>query len=35
LQDIAANNVHPVSGKSFAELWQAMSDEAESELKLA
>jgi 2-amino-4-hydroxy-6-hydroxymethyldihydropteridine diphosphokinase len=35
LQDIAANAVHPVSGKSFAELWQTMSSEAQSQLELA
>jgi len=34
LQDIAANEVHPVSGKSFAELWQEMSLIIESPLGL-
>jgi 2-amino-4-hydroxy-6-hydroxymethyldihydropteridine diphosphokinase len=34
LQDIAAEELHPVSGKSFAELWQVMSAKAESQLKL-
>jgi 2-amino-4-hydroxy-6-hydroxymethyldihydropteridine diphosphokinase len=34
LQDIAGCDIHPVSGKSFAELWKIMNEGAESELKL-
>ena len=34
LQDIAANEVHPASGKRFADLWQAMSATTESKLEL-
>jgi 2-amino-4-hydroxy-6-hydroxymethyldihydropteridine diphosphokinase len=34
LQDIAANEVHPVRGKRFAELWQEMSLTIESPLEL-
>ena len=34
LQDIAPDDLHPVSGKSFSELWQGMSLTIESPLKL-
>ncbi|MFT5261193.1 MAG: 2-amino-4-hydroxy-6-hydroxymethyldihydropteridine diphosphokinase [Gammaproteobacteria bacterium] len=34
LQDIAGRVEHPVSGKSFAELWQIMSEESENELEV-
>ena len=34
LQDIAPNDLHPVSGKSFSDLWQAMSREVDSQLNL-
>lgn len=34
LQDIAAKEIHPVSGKSFAELWQEMNAKTESLLEL-
>lgn len=34
LQDIAANELHPLNGKSFAELWQQMSLAVESPLEL-
>jgi 2-amino-4-hydroxy-6-hydroxymethyldihydropteridine diphosphokinase len=34
LQDIAADEVHPVSGKGFADLWCEMSALTESQLEL-
>lgn len=34
LQDIAPDDLHPVNGKSFAELWQAMCTKIESQLEL-
>ena len=34
LQDIAPDDLHPVSGKSFSELWQGMNLTIESPLKL-
>jgi 2-amino-4-hydroxy-6-hydroxymethyldihydropteridine diphosphokinase len=34
LQDIAGCDIHPVSGKSFAELWQIMRKKSPSELKV-
>lgn len=34
LQDIAGHELHPVSGKTFAELWQLMSSGSNSQLKL-
>jgi 2-amino-4-hydroxy-6-hydroxymethyldihydropteridine diphosphokinase len=34
LQDIAGCGIHPVSGKSFAELWQIMREGSENELKV-
>lgn len=35
LQDIAGDELHPVSGKTFAELWQEMKLGFESQLELA
>jgi 2-amino-4-hydroxy-6-hydroxymethyldihydropteridine diphosphokinase len=34
LQDIASDKLHPVSGETFAHLWQKMSLHFESQLKL-
>jgi 2-amino-4-hydroxy-6-hydroxymethyldihydropteridine diphosphokinase len=34
LQDIAGYDIHPVSGKSYAELWQIMRERSASELQL-
>jgi 2-amino-4-hydroxy-6-hydroxymethyldihydropteridine diphosphokinase len=34
LQDIAGDELHPLNGKSFAELWQKMSLTVESPLEL-
>ncbi|MGK0405966.1 MAG: 2-amino-4-hydroxy-6-hydroxymethyldihydropteridine diphosphokinase [Oleispira sp.] len=34
LQDIAGGGIHPVSGKSFAELWQIMRKRSASKLKV-
>lgn len=35
LQDIAGGERHPISGRTFAELWQVMSLDIKNELKLA
>ncbi len=35
LQDIAADELHPVSGKSYAELWLKMKSKLEVQLELA
>ncbi len=34
LQDIAPNEIHPVSGQSFSESWQVMSASSENQLEL-
>ena len=35
LQDIAGDELHPVSGETFAELWRVMSLSFDSRLELA
>jgi 2-amino-4-hydroxy-6-hydroxymethyldihydropteridine diphosphokinase len=34
LQEMAGRDIHPVSGKSFAELWQIMREKSASQLKV-